>query len=62
MLRGYGVKTPYEGEDVLQLGGDFILDKLGRVRFAYPSVNPADRPGIDAIREALAKSRNSTEP
>ena len=26
MLRGYGLKAPYAGEDVLQLGGDFVLD------------------------------------
>jgi peroxiredoxin len=62
MLRGYGLKAPYRGEDVLQLGGDFILDRFGRVRFAYSSVNPVDRPGIDAIRDALAKVRNSPEP
>ena len=53
MFRGYGVKKPYAGEDVLQLGGDFILDKLGRVVFAYPSANPTDRPTLSAIREAL---------
>lgn len=62
MIRGYGLKAPSEGEDVLQLGGDFILDKLGRVRFAYPSSNPADRPGLDTIREALAKAGKGSEP
>ena len=29
MLRGYGVRMPYEGEDVRQLGGDFVLDLAG---------------------------------
>ena len=53
MLRGYGVKQPYAGEDVLQLGGDFVLDQLGRVVFAYPSANPTDRPAVAAIRGAL---------
>jgi hypothetical protein len=53
MFRGYRVKTPYAGEDVLQLGGDFVLDKLGRVVFAYPSANPTDRPSLNAIRDAL---------
>jgi hypothetical protein len=60
MLRGYALTAPYRGEDVLQLGGDFILDKLGRVRFAYASANPVDRPGVDAIRESLEKA--SREP
>jgi AhpC/TSA antioxidant enzyme len=53
MLRGYCVKKPYKGEDVLQLGGDFILDRLGRVVFAYPSTDPTDRPGIATIRDSL---------
>ena len=53
MLRGSGVKKPYEGEDVLQLGGDFVLDKFRRVIFAYPSADPTDRPGIATIRAAL---------
>ena len=53
MLRGYGVKTPYAGEDVLQLGGDFVLDRGRRVVFAYPSADPTDRPGIPAILAAL---------
>ncbi len=60
MFRGYGVKKPYAGEDVLQLGGDFILDKLGRVVFAYPSASPTDRPTLAAIREALL-SRSSAD-
>ena len=53
MFRGYGVKTPYEGEDMLQLGGDFVLDRLGRVVFAHPSADPTDRPTIAAIHEAI---------
>jgi AhpC/TSA antioxidant enzyme len=53
MLRGYGLKKPYRGEDVLQLGGDFILDRLGRVVFAYASADPTDRPGIATIRDSL---------
>jgi peroxiredoxin len=53
MFRGYGVKKPYAGEDVLQLGGDFVLDKRARVVFAYPSADPTDRPAVGAIREAL---------
>jgi hypothetical protein len=55
MLRGYGVKKPYAGEDVLQLGGDFVLDKLGRVVFAYPSANPADRPTIATLLACIGE-------
>lgn len=59
MLRGVGVKRPYAGEDVLQLGGDFLLDKLARVVFAYPSANPTDRPSVGAIHIAIeSNARN----
>jgi hypothetical protein len=53
MARGHGVKKPYAGEDVLQLGGDFVLDKLRRVVFAYPSADPTDRPTVAALLRSL---------
>ena len=53
MFSGYRVKTPYAGEDVLQLGGDFILDRTRRIIFAYQSANPTDRPGLAAIENAI---------
>ena len=53
MFKGYGVKAPYEGEDMLQLGGDFVLDRSARVVFAYPSVDPTDRPTIAAIHKSI---------
>jgi hypothetical protein len=53
-FRGYLLRTPYRGEDVLQLGGDFVLDKFRRVVFAYPSADPTDRPTVGAIRDALS--------
>jgi len=57
LVRGYGVKTPYEGEDVLQLGGDFVLDKLRRVIFAHPSADPTDRPSVAALQTALTQCK-----
>jgi hypothetical protein len=62
LFRGYGVKRPYAGEDVLQLGGDFVLDKLGHVVFAYPSADPADRPTVAAIRDALRSASELPHP
>jgi peroxiredoxin len=52
-VRGYGVKKPVAGEDVLQLGGDFVLNRQRQVVFAYPSADPTDRPTVAAILEAL---------
>jgi hypothetical protein len=53
MLRGYAPHKPYEGEDVFQLGGDFILDNTGRIEFAYRSRDPADRPAVARLLAAL---------
>ncbi len=53
MLRGYGPWMPYAGEDVLQLGGDFVLNNLSHVVLAYPSANPTDRPGIAQLLAAM---------
>ena len=35
--------------DSRQLGGDFIVDGKGIMRFAHRSHDPADRPDIDAL-------------
>ncbi len=34
-----------------QMGGDFLIDRDGRLLFAHPSREPADRPSIEAILE-----------
>ena len=49
MLRGWGLRRPIRGEDVLQLGGDFILDVDGRIIFAHRSADPNDRPTVDEL-------------
>lgn len=38
-----------KGDDLLQLGGDFILDKEQRLAFAHPSGKGLDRPKASAI-------------
>jgi hypothetical protein len=56
ILRGWLPRRPQEGEDVLQLGGDFVLDATGRVVYVHRSAEPTDRPParelIDAVRQA----------
>ncbi len=48
-----------EGEDVLQLGGDFVIDRSGRVAYAYRSKVATDRPPtrelVEAVRNAGGK-------
>lgn len=53
MVRGYRVRLPVAGEDVLQLGGDFVLARDLRVVLARPSVNPTDRPSVSDVLAAL---------
>ena len=53
MWKGHRVKKPYAGEDLLQLGGDFVLSRERKLVFAYPSADPADRPAIADLFETL---------
>jgi hypothetical protein len=53
MLRGWRPRKPYPGEDVLQLGGDFVLDSEGRLLYAYRSADPTDRPAAADLLRAL---------
>jgi len=55
LLRGRRLRMPYPGEDVSQLGGDFLLDRRGRIRFAYASQLPTDRPSIESILAAAGR-------
>jgi peroxiredoxin len=56
MVRGWKPEKPEKGEDVLQLGGDFVIDPTGRLAFAYRSRESTDRPTaaalVDAVRQA----------
>ena len=59
MLRGWLPRKPGEGEDLLQLGGDFVLAHRRRLVYAHPSKDPTDRPSnqdlLRAVREAAAR-------
>ena len=39
--------------DSAQMGGDFIIDTGGMVRFAYRSEDPADRPSVGTLMKVL---------
>jgi peroxiredoxin len=57
MFRGWRPQAPEKGEDVLQLGGDFVIDAAGRLAYAYRSPVATDRPParelLEAVRAAL---------
>ena len=40
-------------DDLSQLGGDFIVDAKGVLRFNYPSYEPVDRPSMDQLFSIL---------
>ena len=54
LVSGLWPHRPEGGEDVYQLGGDFVLSADRRVLFAYRSHDPADRPGVDELIRPLA--------
>lgn len=56
MLKGYGVRTPYAGEDVRQLGGDFLLDRYGTMVYQYRSADPTDRPAVEALLNVVPEN------
>ncbi|MCB0164939.1 MAG: redoxin domain-containing protein [Anaerolineae bacterium] len=41
------------GEDTNQLGGDFIIDSEGIIRYAHPSRDPTDRPDVEELLAVL---------
>ncbi len=53
MFRGWRPQAVRPGEDVLQLGGDFILDREGRLVYAYRSAEPTDRPPVAGLLQRL---------
>lgn len=53
IFRGWLPKGPAKDADVWQLGGDFVIDAAGRLRYAHPSSDSADRPSNDELLQAL---------
>lgn len=59
VLRGWMPWRSARGDDLLQLGGDFVLDAAGRLRYAHASAEPTDRPSAAAL---IAAVRDATRP
>jgi hypothetical protein len=59
LFRGWRPRRLVAGEDVLQLGGDFVLDGQQRLVFAYRSAEPTDRPDAEELVVAV---RNAAVP
>lgn len=57
MVRGQKPAKPDLADDLLQLGGDFILSSDRRLIYSHPSVEATDRPTNDELLEALRTAR-----
>jgi hypothetical protein len=52
--RSYGADDYYQG------GGDFIMDREGKVLFSHPSDDPSDRPSVSRLLEEVKRIRATT--
>jgi hypothetical protein len=52
-LRPGGPRPMSGGQDLRQMGGDFVVRPDGRLTFAYASHDPADRPSVDDLLAAI---------
>lgn len=59
MLQGWRVRRPVKNEDLLQLGGDFVLDQFRHLVYAYRSADPTDRPTANQLLEAVRTIKRS---
>ena len=53
LLRSGMKRENYDKDDIHQGGGDFVLDRSGAILFAHRSVDPADRPSVAALLQAI---------
>jgi peroxiredoxin len=53
VLQGWRPRKANKEEDVLQLGGDFVIDPQGRLVYAHRSAEPTDRPPVEELLEAV---------
>lgn len=55
IVRGQRVRRPTG--DVQQLGGDLLVDRMGRVALHHVGKGPADRPAVRAILERIRQDQ-----
>jgi len=60
IFSGWFPKSPESDEDLLQLGGDFIISAEHKLVFAHRSRDPADRPTVDELIHHLQLLRERT--
>jgi len=59
-LRRKGMKQDaYVGDDIFQAGGDFLLDRSGKILYAHRSKDPADRPSVAVLLREIGRVRSA---
>ena len=61
LLEGKKLQS-YGKDDYYQAGGDFLIDREGNILFAHRSQDPADRPPIEKLVEAIDRTASRTSP
>lgn len=61
LWRGWLPRKPSAGDDLWQLGGDFVLDRERRLVFAYRSSEPTDRPAPEVLIEAMRRAAEAVK-
>ena len=54
LYKGRKFKRPKKGDDLSQLGADFVVDANGTISYVHYSVRPDDRPDIAEVIDAIA--------
>lgn len=53
--QGFAAAPSSPSQDTLQLGGDFVIDREGRIVFAHRGTSGDDRPPVEALVAACRK-------
>src|SRR5262249_10472941 len=61
LFGGWRPRRASEGEDVLQLGGDFVLDGRGHLTHAWRSAEPTERPSVEELLRAVCEASDRTQ-
>jgi hypothetical protein len=56
VVRGGKLRRVPEGEDALQLGGDFLIVRDRQLLWAYRSTDPTDRPSVAELLQVIDES------
>jgi peroxiredoxin len=60
MAQGHRVRLPNQGEDVMQLAGDFVLNRRGEIIFAHRDRTSTDSAKPERLLQAVRDSKGAS--